>query len=196
MSSAAIVDFDKTYRRTQKNLPAISNKTFTVDGVKRPVAFFTYGADANLDGSQDDCAGKPPGQCTPGPTITYNSNPALNEIRDADSYLGFAAKLIFSTPEKQAGILEYMYRLMGEVASTTVDRKPSGKYYVKEFHLCPIPQNCFQYNDFLVTMNSARLPGWTPTELTGLSGANHASIGTPEVAQRVITQIQTVQPIR
>jgi hypothetical protein len=181
----------------QKNLPAISNKAFTVDGVRKPVAFFTYGADANLDGSQDDCAGLPPRQCTPGPTISYNSDPALNEIRGVDSYLGWAAKrLIYDTPQKQASLFQELYRLMGEVSSTKVDVKPNGKAYVREFHLCPHPLDCFQYNDFLVTMNSARLPGWSATELTGLTGANHATIATPEVAQRVITQIQTVQPIR
>ncbi|MGH9901558.1 MAG: hypothetical protein ACRD68_07060, partial [Pyrinomonadaceae bacterium] len=88
--------------------------------------------------------------------------------------------------------LELVYRLMGEVATTTLERRAifgrTLHFYVKEH-----PTSGFQLNDFLVTINSSKLPGFA--EIPAVK-ANHATIARRDVGVTVINRIRSAQPIR
>lgn len=148
-------------------------KSFNVDGETKSILYFTIGGDANIDDSHDPRSGKP--------TITSNSNPQLNELRGIDSSFPW-----YVPTWGREFIMTQLYQLMGEVSSTTVARKPNnGKWFVKEF-----PTNSFQFNDFLVTANSAKLP---EASVLYEGKFNHASVATPETAERIISRIRAIR---
>ena len=89
-----------------------------------------------------------------------------------------------------AFVMQMVYRLMGNVASTQLETKTilgHTVYGVKE-----TPTQTFQFNDFLVTVNSARFNGFTEILSTK---ANHATIGNAAIGGQAILKIKSVQPI-
>jgi hypothetical protein len=89
-----------------------------------------------------------------------------------------------------ATVMEQVYRLLGTVASTRLETRTilgSTVYVVRE-----TPTESFQLNDFLVTINSARLPGFTSVPATK---ANHATIANPDIGNQVIQKIRSAQPV-
>ena len=149
-----------------RNLPKLP-RSFTVDGAARPIVYMSISADANLDDSNAN--GRP--------TITIDEGRGTPQ----DTY----GDLVW------ARILTEVYRMMGNVASTRLDeRNVSGRRVpvVKEVRT---PE--FQFNDLLVTVNSARLRGFL--ELTS-SDDNHATVANPANALVTIAGIRTAQPLR
>lgn len=133
---------------------------FTVDGETNAVRFFSFSADANLNDSK-----------------SIFGNPTIESNETIGTGHG-------------AFVMERIYRLMGEVASTTLEtRTILGKtvYVVKE-----APTSTFQLNDFLVTINSARFARFSEVLSTK---ANHATIANTDIATRSISTIKSVQPI-
>lgn len=141
-------------------------RQFTVDGETNSIQYFSFSADANLDDSTSIFGN---------PTIQRNEINGTPEVNNLRGPL----------------VMEQVYRLMGEVASTRLETKTIlgfTVYVVKE-----TPTQTFQFNDFLVTINSARFNGFTEILSTK---ANHATIANMDIANQAITKIKSVQPIR
>lgn len=150
------------------NLPLLPRQ-LTVNGVTRPVVYMSFSADANLNNS-----------------VSLFGNPTIqhNETRGTGQP-ALVPNAVWAT------LLEQIYRLMGEVASTrlaTTTILGRTVYVVRE-----TPTTSFQLNDFLVTVNSARIAGFT--ELASVKD-NHATIANPTIGQLTINAIRLVQPVR
>jgi triacylglycerol lipase len=140
-------------------------RQFTVDGETNAVQYFSFSADANLDDSKSIFGN---------PTIQRNEINGTPEVNNLRGPL----------------VMEQVYRLLGEVASTQLETKTilgHTVYVVKE-----TPTQTFQLNDFLVTVNSARFNGFTEILSTK---ANHATIANMDIANQAIIKIKSVQPI-
>jgi len=157
------------------NVPLLP-ANMTVDGETKPVSYFSFSADANLDGS-----------------VSIFGNPTIqhNETRGTSQ----PATGVTSNNTVWATALEQVYRLLGTVASTTLAPRTIG--------ICPActtvmvvretPTTSFQLNDFLVTLGSARLAPFR--ELASLRD-NHATMANPGSAATTISAIKSIQPIR
>lgn len=142
-------------------------RTLTVDGVTRPVVYWSVSADANLDHSVADGS----------PTIQINETRGTSQGQKPDAVW--------------APIMQTVYRVMGEVASTALTtRRVLGRTIPV---VTETPTTQFQLNDFLVTMTGARMTGFR--ELTA-TPANHATVANPITGQVVINTIRFVQPLR
>ena len=136
-------------------------RSMTVDDRPAAVAYRSFSDDANLDGS-----------------TSLFGNPTIQDNETRGTGHG-------------AFVMERVYRLLGEVASTTLaTRVILGRtvYVVKE-----TPTGSFQPNDFLVTVASARVAGFTEVASTK---DNHATIANPDVARLTINSIKTIQPVK
>jgi hypothetical protein len=156
------------------NIPLLPT-TMTVDGETRSVSYFSFSDDANLNSSVSIFGN---------PTIQYNETNGTGQPTTGP----------LSNNTAWATALEQVYRLLGEVASTTLAPRTIG--------ICPActtvmvvhetPTATFQLNDFLVTVNSARIAPFV--ELASLKD-NHATIANPGTAAIAIATIKGVQPI-
>ena len=150
------------------NMPLLP-RSFTVDGVTRPIVYMSISADANLDSSVNVLSGRP--------TIQINETQGTSQGNKPD--------IVWSN------LMTAVYRLMGEVASTRLEpRSVLGRsvWVVKE-----TPTTSFQLNDFLVTVSSARLTEFR--ELTSTAD-NHATVANPANGQLTIDAIKRAQAIR
>jgi hypothetical protein len=172
-----------------RNLPNLP-LSLTVDGETKPVQYFTFGSDADVDNSRL--------QGFPIPIITYD------EI--AGSGMDFFGSQVVAAPYV-AFAVEQAYRLLGEVSSvdlgvhvhpahtvvqedgTTLDVPEYRTYYVKETR-----NSEFKLNDFLVTQESSKMP--SPFIAQPMTKANHATIANPGIGQMVVNLIRSIQPIR
>ena len=153
------------------NLPLLP-ANLTVDDVTAPVAYRSFSDDANLNSSTSIFGN---------PTIQHNETQGT----------GQPASGLLSNNTVWATALEAVYRLMGEVTSTTLaPRTILGRtvFVVRES-----PTTSFQLNDFLVTVNSARVAGFREVASTK---NNHATIANPNVGILTINSIRIIQPVR
>ena len=158
------------------NLP----RSMTVDGETKPVSYFSFAADANLDHSRDNT----------GPTI-QTSNANGRDETEGSGPLGIPMSFI---PYGERAVQE-VYRIMGRVASTSVVERTVTEPVTNRIVTVPVLvensyRGGFRLNDFLVTVDSARLPGFLAQEYVG---ANHYTIARPFVAERVINVIRSVR---
>ncbi len=152
------------------NLPLLP-KQFTVDGETSPVVYMSISADANLDNSSD----------SGGPTIFFNET------------TGIPGQGSFMPDRTWATVLEQVYRLIGNVASTSLVSVPILGGLSTTLAVRETPTATFQLNDFAVTVTSARMTGFR--ELASVKN-NHATVANPTNAQTVINAIRAVQPVR
>jgi hypothetical protein len=144
-------------------------RSLSADGVVRPVEYMSVSADANLDHS-----------FTLGlPTIQINETRGTGQNK-----AGYG-------DEKWAWIITQVYRVMGEVASTTLTTRDFLGRKIPV--VTETPTTSFQLNDFLVTMNSARMNGFHEI---GALEANHSTVANPVSGELVIQAIRRVQPLR
>lgn len=160
----------------------------TVGDFSNPVAYYAFGADANLDGSHD----------ANGPTIQSPNSQGQDEMQGVNFVIPYANYTIpIASIPGGTNTVQEIYRMMGTVKTARVGYKdvlvpgilfprPARVRVVKE-----VPTDSFQLNDFLVTYNSAtNIRYFTPMPR---EGANHASIARPDVAERIIALIRDVQ---
>ena len=94
--------------------------------------------------------------------------------------------------EAEAGSL--MYRILGNVASITVERK-TNLWGLNEWNVVtPIGTASFQYNDLVVTANSAKHP--MAISLVGMADRNHSTIKDGTSMSTVLSRIETDFPIK
>ncbi len=160
----------RTFNPSNRPLPT----TMSVDGETNPVSYFSFAADANLNRNRDRT----------GPLIEENEAEGIEVAFGID---------ITSIPGGRAGMQE-VYRLMGIVSSTEVVPHPTVTHPLTGEPVQIVRENRyrggFRLNDFLVTVDSARFPGFLPQEYVG---ANHATISRPFVANRVISVIRSIK---
>jgi pimeloyl-ACP methyl ester carboxylesterase len=146
------------------NLPL--PQSFTVDGEESGVNYFSYGADANLDNS-----------------FNFLGNPTIqeNELAGTGHQNDWFAE--------EGGNL--IYRLLYYVSSTRWAWRVVGGQRVRIVRETPNQQ--VQPNDFLVTINSSRLPGFLarPDQLR-----NHATIADEGIGGLVFNLIRSLQPMQ
>lgn len=159
----------RTFNPSNRPLPT----TMSVDGETNPVSYFSFAADANLNRSRD--AG--------GPTIQPNEMEGVEVLGISVSSIPYGTDTV-----------QEVYRLMGTVASTDVVDHPTETNPLTGDPVRIIVENRyrggFRLNDFLVTVDSARYPGFQAEDYVG---ANHATISRPFVANRVINVIRRIR---
>lgn len=154
------------------NLPLLPPQ-LTVDGITKPVTYMSFSADANLNNNK-----------------TIFGDPIIEE----DEVQGIP-RIIIRVRNIDIDVtvwaMQILYRLMGEVASTTLATTTISNRTV--FVVRETPTTSFQLNDFLVTVSSARITGFR--ELASVKD-NHATIANPNIGQTTINNIRAVQPVR
>ena len=154
----------------QFNPSNISNLpyTTTVDGETNSVFYYSFGADANLNRS---------------PRHSIESNET-----EGVEILGIPVGGF----EPIRNTVEEVYHIMGEVKSMDVV-KSTTKFNSNGEPLWVVKENRyrggFRLNDFLVTVDSAHVPRFTPQPY---EGANHATVSKPHIANKVLRLIRGV----
>lgn len=157
------------------NVPLLP-KSFKVDGEEAPVVYQSISADMNLDDSKTVFGN---------PTIQFSETAGLPG-RD-DRY-----------ETTWAYIIEQVYRLVGNVASTRAvvkERVHAKTGHVSRYKVViETPTAQFEENDVAVQRLSSRLAP-TFTEI-GAIKANHSTIALPETAKIVLDSLRKVQPVK
>lgn len=155
------------FNRRNRPLPA----TMTVKGESKPVRYFSFGADANVNNSTDEEDGRP--------TI---------QDEELDGITAIYGWINISSIPGVTRLTQRVYRMMGTVSATYLERRPilGGSVWIVREELY---RDGFRDNDFLVTTESAKHPRFT--EKTVLDG-NHSNISRSDVAERVIEVIRSV----
>jgi triacylglycerol lipase len=163
------VSFVEAFNLT--NIPLLPTQ-FTVNGETNPVVYQAVSADANLDGSVDS-----------------SGNPTIQIGETRGTGQGGKPNFVW------VGVMQQVYNLMGQVASTTLAARTIGVWplqtTVMVVHETPTPS--FRTNDFLVTQFSAQI---NPFTLLLSTLANHGTITNPTVGAAVVNSIKTIQPIQ
>ena len=152
------------------NIPMLPTQ-FTIDGETNSITYQCVSAEANLDGSVDS-----------------SGNPTIQIGETRGTGQGFKPDFAW------VRIMQQVYNLMGNVASTRLASKTLG--------ICPVcttimvvketPTASFRSNDFLVTQFSAQI---NPFTLLLSTLANHGTISNPVVGTAVVNSIKSIQPI-
>ncbi len=159
----------------QKNVPLLPRE-LTVDGETAPVAYRSFSADMNLDGSTNFFTGNP--------TISYDETYGLPGQNSKPSALW-------------AEVMQTAYRITGYVAETyteviefPVDRlDPRVKVKV----IREILNSEFKKNDIAVTQEASKVGPFVEVEHLK---ANHSSIAMYETGRKVADVLREVQPVR
>jgi hypothetical protein len=169
-------------RFNQKNIPMMP-RSMTVDGESAPVKYTNVVADANLDDSTSVFGN---------PTISFDECEGL----PGQPYL---------VPDRTwASIVEQLYRILGNVASTRVEMKsiPAGdgpggqQMFVQIPVVKEVPTASFQPNDFCVTHASGSYLATTMGGDVFKLKANHSTVAGPRSAKIAIDAIMASQPMK
>ena len=90
-------------------------------------------------------------------------------------------------------IMQGVYDLLGEVASTTMEWVPAAQGPLVFPTVKETPTTSFQLNDFAVTARSACVHPFIP--LASVID-NHATISNPTNGQTVLDAIRAIQPVK
>lgn len=148
-----------------QNLPL--PQSFTVDGEETGVNYFSYGADANVDGSMSWLGN---------PTITENELAGTGHEND-----WFA--------EEGANLI---YRILYYVASTRWETRIIGGQRVRVVR--EVPNQTVQPNDLLVTLNSSRLPNHFMARPNVMR--NHSNVADEGMGGIVFNLIRSLHPMQ
>ena len=151
------------------NLPL--PRSFTVDGERTDVKYFSYGADANLDNSTELVF-------DPDEGLVFKPTISDNEV--AGTKYGWIPGIGYGA--------QILYRTLWDVSWTYQDEDEQGHTVVRE-----MPNTTKQPNDFLVTLTSSKLGQFVHQ---GDVKRNHATICDAAMGSEVLDLIRSINPVK